>query len=102
MYRDYKAKGSPRDGLIKAVVFSDLHIDFEYVPGNSAFCGNVLCCRIDSGPPMFEGDAAGRWGDFECDIPKETAISMFYFIRNEIKPDFATWSGDTIPHNLES
>lgn len=100
LYRAYNAKGSPKDGLIKAVLFSDLHIDFEYTPGNSNNCGNILCCRTDSGRARRPEDAAGRWGDYECDLPEETADSMFDFIRNEIKPDFATWSGDSIPHNL--
>lgn len=83
-------------------VFSDLHIDFEYTPGNSVDCGKVLCCRSDSGQALTADDAAGQWGDYMCDIPTQTVENMFDFIRNEIKPDAAMWAGDSISHNLDT
>ena len=46
---------------------------------------------------------AGRWGDFECDIPHRTMKSMFEWVANnqdELKTDFITWTGDNSAHNV--
>jgi len=53
-----------KDQLIKAVLFSDIHLDFEYTPGMSNNCGRPQCCRASSGRPRKESEAAGKWGDF--------------------------------------
>jgi len=84
------------------VLFSDLHVDFEYTPGNTNKCGKTTCCRADSGPPRHPSEAAGKWGDYLCDIPERTMDSMFDFIYKDVKPDFALWGGDSVTHDLES
>lgn len=33
------------DKIIKAVQFTDAHLDLDYVTGAEANCQNVLCCR---------------------------------------------------------
>jgi hypothetical protein len=35
LYDQYGAKNNTDDKLIKMVVFTDLHLDFKYTPGNS-------------------------------------------------------------------
>lgn len=88
--------------MIKLAVFSDLHIDFDYTPGNSNDCGRVICCRADSGYPKNPSQAAGYWGDYLCDLPLHTAEHMLDFIRTSIKPDLAMWAGDSISHNIDT
>ena len=56
--------------LIKIAMITDFHLDWDYTPGAmSVGCGNVLCCRIDSGPGTKPENTAGKWGDFACDVP---------------------------------
>ena len=46
---------------------------------------------------------AGRWGDYECDIPHMTMRNMFEWVANnqeELKTDFITWTGDNSAHNV--
>ena len=46
---------------------------------------------------------AGRWGDYECDIPHMTMKNMFEWVANnqeELKTDFITWTGDNSAHNV--
>ena len=48
---------------------------------------------------------AGKWGDYNCDIPYRTMKSMFDFISNNqdtLKTDFITWGGDNSGHNIWS
>lgn len=82
------------------MLFSDLHVDYEYTIGTSNNCGRVTCCRSDSGPPRKPEEAAAKWGDYQCDIPERTMESFFDFVSNKIKPDFALWGGDSVPHNV--
>lgn len=52
LYDDYKKKdASDIKKPIKLAMISDLHVDYEYTPGNSNHCGKPTCCRSDSGPP---------------------------------------------------
>jgi len=51
LYEEYAKRDKKGEKLIKVAVFSDLHIDFKYTPGNSNDCGRPICCRIDSGLP---------------------------------------------------
>jgi len=83
-------------------MFSDLHVDFEYTPGNSNNCGKTLCCRKDSGAPKSPEETAGKWGDYQCDLAPNTMMNMFDFFKDVIKPDLALWGGDSISHNIES
>ena len=56
---------------VKVVMFSDLHVDYDYQAGASIDCGNIICCRSDSGPAKSDDDMAGYWGDYRCDPPAQ-------------------------------
>ena len=71
LYRENEYLQKPRTtnkDYIKIALISDLHMDFDYTPGMSNDCGKPLCCRSDSGLPQMNGQAAGKWGDFKCDL----------------------------------
>lgn len=61
-----------KDELIQVVMLSDIHMDFDYTPNKSNNCNKVLCCRSDSGDPTHPQNAAGKWGDYNCDLPPWT------------------------------
>ena len=77
-------------------------MDFDYQPGMSSDCGKPLCCRSDSGPAKDEGDKAGPWGDYNCDLNTKAMKSMLNFIKDGIQPEAVLWGGDSIPHNVDS
>lgn len=81
---------------------SDLHIDYDYTEGADNDCGMPLCCRSDSGPAPSAERSAGKWGDYKCDLNTRTLESMLWYISDEIQPDVVLWSGDSIPHNVDS
>lgn len=87
---------------MKFAFISDLHIDYDYVVGADNDCGKPLCCRSDSGIAPSEERSAGKWGDYSCDLNVNTLNSLLSHIKDEIKPDFVLWAGDSIPHNLDS
>jgi hypothetical protein len=59
-----------------------------------------LCCRLENGYPEDPKDAAGEWGSYLCDPPRNVVSSMFKFMKEEIKPDVLFWTGDMTPHNV--
>ena len=65
-------------------------------------CGKPLCCRSDSGLPKDKSEAAGKWGDYTCDIPPWTLENMLSYVNDSIDPDAIFWLGDSIPHNIDS
>ena len=69
---------------IKLALISDLHLDYDYLEGAEADCGKPLCCRSDSGMAKDPSRAAGKWGDFRCDLNKPTFDTMMEFIQTEI------------------
>ena len=86
---------------MRAVHFSDVHIDNEYKVGTLANCGDIVCCHKGSGWPSKDGDIpAGEWGMENCDIPPKTFQSMLEYIVNEIEPDIIFWTGDNSAHNI--
>jgi sphingomyelin phosphodiesterase len=97
--KNFRTKG--REPL-KIVLMSDLHLDYDYTPGMSTNCGKPLCCRSDSGLPKNANEAAGNWGNRNCDTSLKLLNNMFKTIREDIKPDMIFWGGDSIPHNLET
>jgi len=80
-----------------------MHIDLEYTEGLNANCEDPLCCRPPNSPPK-SGQAvrpAGHWGDYECDIPLETANNLFEHLalhKNEF--DWVYLTGDLPAHNV--
>mmetsp|Transcript_9580 Transcript_9580/g.16092 ORF Transcript_9580/g.16092 Transcript_9580/m.16092 type:complete len:165 (-) Transcript_9580:931-1425(-) len=87
---------------IKVALISDIHIDYDYTEGMDSDCGMPLCCRSDSGVPSDPQNAAGKWGDYSCDVPEKTVKNMLEEVRDTIQPDVVFWLGDSIPHNVES
>jgi hypothetical protein len=69
---------------IKIALISDLHVDYGYLEGMSNDCNLPICCRQTSGFPQLPENVAGKWGDFNCDIPQRTLESMLDFIQQEI------------------
>lgn len=59
-----------------------------------------LCCREENGYPTNSADAAGIWGDYNCDTTPDTLTKMFQFVRDEIKPDVLFWTGDMSAHSV--
>ena len=64
-------------------------------------------CRYyeDGKRPPVDAKKAGRWGDYECDVPHRTFRSMLEFIRDqnlkeEIVPKFITLTGDYGAHEV--
>ena len=80
--------------------FSDVHVDLYYKPGTNANCNMPLCCREENGYPANPEDAAGYWGEYNCDTTHAMVTSMFEFMRDEIKPDVLFWTGDMSPHSV--
>ena len=58
--------------ILRAMHLSDVHLDFEYLPGSLASCGGYFCCRADSGKVKPGDTVAGEWGTPLCDIPVKT------------------------------
>lgn len=82
------------------VMFSNLHIDYNYTEGASNKCGELTCCHGKQAEK--DEDKAGPWGDFNCDLPEKTMVDMFAYIDKHIKPDVAFWGGGTAPSNINS
>jgi hypothetical protein len=81
LYADHKQNFGKKK-LIKVALMSDIHIDYDYTPGADNDCGMPLCCRSDSGLAPTKERAAGKWGDYRCDMNSLTLASMFDYISN--------------------
>jgi hypothetical protein len=68
LYSSIKIQNAPRK-TFKAAHYSDVHVDFEYLPGTDAACNMPLCCRLENGYPADPTNAAGEWGSYLCDPP---------------------------------
>eukprot|EP01132_Coremiostelium_polycephalum_P005700 gene5700-7094_t len=92
----------PKDSPTKTILhLSDIHMDTQYVAGMNNDCGEPLCCRAVNGPGTGS-KAAGKWGDYHCDINELLLISMFDFIQQEFPNgfDYIFWTGDNPPHDV--
>ena len=97
----YKSiKGELGRKTFKAVHFSDVHVDLFYKPGTNKNCNMPLCCREENGYPENPEDAAGLWGEYNCDTTHAVVTKMFEFMRDELKPDVLFWTGDMSPHSV--
>lgn len=103
LYKEIANDPNPRK-IRRGIHFSDPHPDFYYQVGAPSKCGKPICCR-DNGPDDeldMDSPKAGKWGDYNCDIPTYTLQNMFEFIANnqeELQTDFITWTGDNSAHN---
>lgn len=95
-----KANGVERETML-LYHFSDLHWDFKYTPGASNKCGDMVCCRPESGAPKNPEDAAGKWGDYKCDANPKLFAQLKYTFNMTGNPDFIAWTGDNIQHMVE-
>lgn len=95
-------KPKDKKDLVKIAMISDFHMDWDYTPGMNNDCGRPVCCRAESGLPNSTANAAGKWGDFNCDIPPIVLENLFSHLSTEVKPDAVFWGGDSVPHNIES
>lgn len=90
--------GSP---VSRVLQFSDIHLDFLYQEGSNPYCGEPLCCRSNDKPPDPGKPKAGKYGDYQCDIPTITFENMLQHLNaTQQKFDYAIWTGDVPPHNI--
>ena len=75
-------------------------MDLYYKEGTNANCNMPLCCREENGYPEDPKDAAGPWGEYQCDTTPAVVKSMFEFMRDELKPDVLFWTGDMSAHSV--
>ena len=86
---------------IKVMHATDIHVDLEYTEGYDADCGEPICCRKENGFPKDPKNAAGKYGDFRCDLANITMHSFFDFaetFKDEV--DLIFWTGDNIAHDI--
>ena len=81
----------------KAVLISDVHMDYKYTVGADQICNLELCCRAENGFPSENARQAKEWGSYSCDMPPKTVQNAFEFIAEQIKPDLIIWTGDNSP-----
>ncbi len=84
---------------LRVLVFTDMHLDFDYMEGKSSVCDNGLCCRRSSPDTNDPKYRAGPFGDARCDLPNATMESFVYQVA-KLNPDVVLWLGDNPPHNM--
>jgi hypothetical protein len=67
LYKDIKGKTDR--ARVRAVHFSDPHVDYQYAEGSDNKCTGYLCCRVENGFPSEDERKAERWGGYRCDLP---------------------------------
>lgn len=96
----YKRIDGQKRETIKVVQMTDVHLDFDYMPGTDAGCNVPICCNKENGFTSDPTRAAGYWGDIRCDIPQRVYESMLDFVKEDIKPDAFLWTGDNSKHDV--
>jgi sphingomyelin phosphodiesterase len=73
------------DNEIIIVHLTDVHVDFKYLKGASADCGEPACCReIDESNENDTESLAGHWGDYRsCDTPWHSIVDALQQIRKQ-------------------
>jgi sphingomyelin phosphodiesterase len=99
-YKKINEDPNPRK-TVKVLHITDVHLDFDYTPGMNANCKEPLCCREINGPAPTPEDAAGPFGNYNCDLPPVVAEMMVKYIKDMEKgPDLVFWTGDNIAHDI--
>jgi len=64
---------------VKVLHLTDIHPDLHYAEGSLTDCGKPMCCRVGDTweEPWNETVEAGRWGDYNCDIPLHALQDVF-------------------------
>ncbi|XP_031624227.1 sphingomyelin phosphodiesterase-like [Contarinia nasturtii] len=86
---------------LKVLHISDTHMDPLYLEGSNAACNEPLCCRETDGQANSTYSAAGKWGDYRCDLPTRTIEHFLNHIMETHKDiDYVIWTGDVVPHDV--
>ncbi|CAI4232837.1 unnamed protein product [Auanema sp. JU1783] len=81
---------------LRVLQLSDLHIDYEYLPGSEAYCALPVCCQTMTKNPT---KPAGYWGTSgDCDVPLHTLKHMIEHIKATENIDYIMMSGDFLNH----
>ncbi|CAI2362663.1 unnamed protein product [Moneuplotes crassus] len=81
--------------------FSDFHLDYEYVAGESNSCKKLVCCRSNLVPtPESHKERAGKWGDYRCDTNPKMMEKLTSALKSVKKPAFTIWTGDNTDHGF--
>lgn len=73
---------------MKILHLTDIHITPDYEVNSVSNCGFPLCCKSGLASDLHESvqrDRAGKWGDYNCDIPFWLFGNMMQYIR-EVHP----------------
>ena len=82
--KEDEMKSGKKRPTINSIYIGDVHADFKYKEGAPATCGYPVCCRNHEGQEVKPGvRLAGRWGDYNCDYPHRTFVSMLEFIADK-------------------
>ena len=96
---EFKKEGKK---LIKMVLISDLHLEYDYTIGAKVKCDRPACCKSDSGMANSTEEAAGKWGGYYCDLKSETLDTMLAYVKDTVKPDIVLWGGDSVGHSIDT
>lgn len=85
----------------KILHLSDPHIQLDYKVGTSTYCGNIICCSESDGYPDDKSIAAGMYGDYHCDLPREGLDQLLASAKND-HPDisYVVLTGDFPAHDV--
>jgi hypothetical protein len=97
LYESIKGQTRP---TIKAVHFTDPHLDHLYAEGTDVVCDVGMCCRAANGIPTEAWRKAPKWGFYTCDMPEIAIRNALQFIKSDIKPKLFFWTGDNSPHDI--
>ena len=87
--------------VLRVLQLADIHVDLTYSPGTILDCGLPCCCL--AGTSMAgEGEVgAGYWGEYQCDVPLQTAQAMMEDIaRAHPDLDYIIYTGDSPAHDV--
>mmetsp|Transcript_12579 Transcript_12579/g.11112 ORF Transcript_12579/g.11112 Transcript_12579/m.11112 type:complete len:446 (+) Transcript_12579:480-1817(+) len=79
---------------------SDFHYNFDYQAGTSNKCNRLVCCDAKAGAPKTEEEAAGKWGDYNCDTNPALIKQLNHTIARTGVPEFIIWTGDSVDHEV--
>jgi len=79
---------------------SDINLDNSYKEGTPATCTNEPCCHDTSTPVGSNSRTAGKWGDYNCDLPVDTFNAGVAAMKSIENLDFLIWTGNTAPHEI--
>jgi len=78
---------------------TDMFVDQTYVEGSDSNCNDRICCR--TGTPSSSSDAAGMYGNFNCDLPL-TTVSLALEKIGSTQNNFVVWTGNTVSHSVQN